>query len=151
VSRPRMLLAALSVAALSGCGPLGSSNNDPKAVVPDKVKMEGVLQPKDAKVVDLHGLDKPQKLSGGCFSEYVLVAGGIDSTGQQRFVLSFHLQGDPKDEPALYQLLAKNSCGKQQQEIHDKAAKVVGYVSGGRTADPIDISYLTTSGRRLFL
>jgi hypothetical protein len=150
--RLRLIALGLCAVAVSACGPLGGpATDDPKAIAPEKLKMEGTLVPKDGKAVDLHGLDQLTKVPGSCFSEYIVLPGGLDDAATQRYILSFHLKGDPQDEAALYVFLGKNKCGKQQAEIHDSVVKALGLVSDGSKPDPIDISYKTISGRRLFL
>jgi hypothetical protein len=147
-----MLLVVPVVLGLGACGKSGGSDaGDAKKVAPNKVTTKGVIAPDGFKPVDLKGLDVPTKLSGKCFTSYVVIDGGLDAAKTQHYILSFEVKSGANNTVELFQFLDKNKCGAQQRAAHDKAADTLDLQNDGTVPDPFETSYRTTGGRRIFL
>ncbi|HEV3232206.1 MAG TPA: hypothetical protein VG245_08125 [Candidatus Dormibacteraeota bacterium] len=133
MSRRGALAALLLLTALAACG------EPPPA--PGTAGVAG------RKAVGLAGLDRTQGGDGACFSGYRVSAGGLDSQGAQRYVLTFDLEGTPADQAHLLATLSGGACAAALASATATVVARLGLTSPG----PLDVTYRLPSGARLIV
>jgi hypothetical protein len=142
----RQIVAALIALALMGVACGGGDDGDASL---DADATEGFAGGARATTtaLPLKQLDQGVDVDGKCVKRYSVVDGGTDGAGVRHHFLTITLTKDPKDELELVDEISKGECVKENEAAQTAVVTKLGLDDKA----VVDLSYLTSSGRRIVI